>query len=361
MLLAVFGAITFRYLERRGAVIWLVVGLIWVIGLITSGFLVANRALLGQPNWLLQAFNSPVDIPSLIAIGGFAVIGLVALILAFGAFAAAHLPEIANRALFWIVVILLVMMGAAFGVSGNETPKQIGWLVQFVGLSAALSGAIAHRVFDVRRASRLAVGSALVTIVTAAMILAALLVAHGLDPVAEGGLLLMALLAVAVAILYVPVRAVMQRVVSRLMGSAPEEPVQVARRYSQDIAGVVELDELIDVAMSTLRDALRVRRGGLLLATRDDDDTIRIETMHHGMGDIPEVTGWNSEKRQRLPDALRSARDAAPVRPGIQPRLCGCRPRTQIVFQAVMDGRLCAGNRSGTVERYFGRRAKSER
>ena len=40
-----------------------------------------------------------------------------------------------------------------------------------------------------------------------------------------------------------------------------------------------EMDELVGVAMSALRDMLRVRRGGLILATRDDNDTIRIEPM----------------------------------------------------------------------------------
>jgi signal transduction histidine kinase len=41
-----------------------------------------------------------------------------------------------------------------------------------------------------------------------------------------------------------------------------------------------------------LRRTVRVRRGGLLLATRDDNDTIRIEPMTSSLSDMPEVRGW---------------------------------------------------------------------
>ncbi len=292
LMLIVFGAYTFRYVQRSGALILLILGAAWWIAVIVAGFTVPNQAILGQAGWLVQAFRQPIDVPSLVAIGGWTVIGVLAFATAFTASASARLPEIGNRALFWVVVILLVMLGAVLGVSGDETLKQVGWIAQFVGLTGAVSGAISHRVFDIRRAARMGFSSILVTAVTAVMILAALLIARGFNPTGSG-LILLIMLAIAVAILYVPVRAVMRGLADRTLGSPVEDSAQVARRYSQDIAGVVELDELVDVSMKTLRDALRVRRGCLMLATRDDDETLRVEPMYNGMGDLPaDLRGW---------------------------------------------------------------------
>jgi signal transduction histidine kinase len=55
---------------------------------------------------------------------------------------------------------------------------------------------------------------------------------------------------------------------------------------------VVELSELSDRAIDILRRTLRARGGGLLLATRDDNDTIRIEPKLSNLSELPEVRGW---------------------------------------------------------------------
>ncbi len=298
LFLAFFGGFTFRYLKRPGAIVWLLIGLVWWASLIVVSFFVFNRALLGQPEWFGQAFAAPLDAPSALAILGWAVIGFVALLSTFAAYTSAHLPEVASRVLFWLVVTPLVMIGAALGVSGNDALKQAGWIVQFVGMLGAVYAALAYRVMDVRRVVRLGLGSILLTIVTAGLIFVALIVGRGIDPAVDNGLLVLALLAVVGALIYMPIRGVFQSVANRAAGRSSDDSAQVARRYSQDIAGVVELDELVDVAMNTLRDSLRVKRGGLLLATRDDNDTIRLEPMSKGMGDIPEVKGWMPKDSQ---------------------------------------------------------------
>lgn len=289
LLLVLFGAFTFRYLKRSGAVVWLLIGLVWWAALIAVSFLVYNRGILGQRDWLMQAFMPTLDLPSILAIGGWIVIGAVALFSTFVAFVSAHLPEIANRALFWMILIPLVVLGAVLGVSGHEVLKQIGWIMQFVGLCGAEYAAMAHRVVDVRRTLRTGFGSTLLTIITALIVFAALLIARAF-PAAENGLIALGLLALVVALIHLPIRGGIRAVLNRFGGRSVEDSAQVARRYTQDIAGVVELDELVEVVMNTLRDSLRVKRGGLLLAT-PDDDSIRIEPMQKGMGDIPLIKG----------------------------------------------------------------------
>jgi len=214
------------------------------------------------------------------------------LVIAFYNFYRAHLPEIANRALFWVIIVPLILMGAVLGVSGTDLLKEIGWTTQIAGLIGVLYGTTVHRVFDIRRVLRLGIASALVTGITALVVLAALLLARSIDPSVGNGFVLLAALAVLTATIYAPLRSSMVSIGNRVFGSASGDTAGVLRRYSQDVSGVVELPELVGVAMNALHDTLRVRRGGLILATRDDNDTIRVEPMAKGLGEMPEIKGW---------------------------------------------------------------------
>ena len=297
LLLVCVGGLSLRYLQRGGALIWLLLGLAWWVALIVVGFFVPNRALLGQPNWPLTTFIEPIDIPGLLAVLGWLFTALVAIFLTFIAASAAHLPEIANRARFWLLIVPLIWLGVAFGTSGNDTLKQIGWVAQFIGLLGILYSAAARRVVDIRLALRLALGWLLITATTAIVIFVVLLAVQRLDVFStadESVPLQLLLIAILGALVYIPIRALAQRIASPLIGGPArvDTSAQVARRYSQDVAGVVELDELVDAAMRTMHDALHVRRGGLILATRDDNDTLRVEPMAHGMGDMPALKGW---------------------------------------------------------------------
>ncbi|MHB8627489.1 MAG: sensor histidine kinase [Aggregatilineales bacterium] len=294
LLLAVAGGLTMRYLQRPGTILWLIVGVVWWVALIAIGFIVPNGAILGQPGWQGQAFQTPVDVPALVAIGGWAASGLMALLMAPLAARLAHLPEIANRARFWLLVVLLLWLGVALGVSGDETLKQVGWLAGWVGLIGALYGATTQRVLDVRQAARAVLGGTLLIGVTAIVILVVLLIAQRLAVPDEAVPLALIALAIGGAVVYVPVRALVQRIARRFSGGVIgiDDSAGITRRYSQEIAGVVELEELADAAMRAVRNALRVRRGSLILATRDDNDTLRVEPMRRQGDDMPDLKGW---------------------------------------------------------------------
>ena len=297
LLLACVGGLSLRYLQRGGATVWLIIGLLWWLALIVVGFLIPNRALLGLPDWQFKLFIEPVDIPGLVAIVGWLLTALAGIFLAFIAASTAHLPEIANRARFWLLIVPLIWLGVALGTSGNETLKQIGWIAQFGGLIGILYGVAARRVVDIRMVFRVGVGWLLTTAATTAVILGVLIAAQRMDLInGSDGNVTMPLLAIAAlgAVIYIPIRALAQRIASPMIGGRArvDDSAQVARRYSQDVAGVVELDELVNAAMRTMRDALHVRRGGLILATRDDNDTLRVEPMAHAMGDMPALKGW---------------------------------------------------------------------
>jgi signal transduction histidine kinase len=291
-MLVTFVALSLRYLQRPGASGLLAVGLIWLVALIVVNLSQGTTNTLGTAGWLGQAVTSQPHPAEFITLAGWIVLAVIVLLASFYSFYRAHLPEIANRALFWVIVVPLLWMATILGVSGNDILKELGWLTQFVALLGVLYGTSTHRVFDIRRVLRLAIASTLVTGVTAGVVLVTLLAARPVDPGTSNGVLILVGLAILAAIIYAPIRTFMTSLVNRFFGSFSDDTAGVLRRYSQDVSGVVELDQLVDVAMNTLRDTMRVRRGGLILATRDDNETIRVEPMSKGLGEMPDVRGW---------------------------------------------------------------------
>jgi signal transduction histidine kinase len=296
LMLAAFLGLTARYLQRSthqtAATLLLIIGFLWWVGLILISAFLPNAGILGKAGWLSQAVSSTPDLAAVVAVGGWAALGVLLLGITFFSFYRAHLPEIANRALFWAIIVPLVLMGAVLGTSGSDILKEIGWAAQFVGMLGAVYAALAHRVFDIRRVLGLATASVLITAVTAVVIWVALLTARVVEPNADNVLLSLAVIAVGAAIAYAPLRTITQSITNSVFGRGSQGSASALRQYSQEVSGVVELDELVDVAMTALRDTMRVRRGGMILATRDDNDTIRIEPMTKGLGEMPNVRGW---------------------------------------------------------------------
>ncbi len=292
LMLIVFSALSLRYLQRPGASGLLVLGLVWLIALVVLNISSGTSSILGTPGWIGLTVTGQPHVAELVALGGLIVLAVIVLLATFYSFYRAHLPEIANRALFWVIVVPLLWMAVILGISGSNILRELGWITQFVALLGVLYGASTHRVFDIRRVLRLAIASTLVTAVTALVVLATLLVGRTIDPGTSTGVLILVSLAILAAIIYAPIRSFMTSIVNRLFGSFSGDTAGVLRKYSQDVSGVVELDQLVDVAMNMLRDTMRLRRGGLILATRDDNETIRIEPMTNGLGEMPEVRGW---------------------------------------------------------------------
>src|SRR5258708_5280120 len=198
LMLVIFASLSARFLQRGGSPILLFLGIVWLVALILFGSGPSSTQIIGTPGWLSHIFTAQPDPASAIAIGGWIAIAAIVLLLSFYSFYKAHLPEIANRALYWVIIVPLLVMGAVLGVSGIDALKEIGWIAQFAAMIGVVYGTAAHRVFDVRRVLRLAIASILVTGRTALVI----------------------------------------------------------------------------------------------LATRDDNDTIRVEPMAKGLGEIPEIRGW---------------------------------------------------------------------
>jgi signal transduction histidine kinase len=273
--LVTFGALVISDVRRAGhqrlLQVWLAVGLLWLIAF-TASALVSETVSIGQPEWLVEAFTTPTA-PSLILLAGLGVMSLFLLGIAFYGFYIAPLPEIANRALFWVVDIAVVLIGIILMVSGTVTLVMLGTVAMLFGVTGALYALTSHRVFDIRGGFNSALRTALLVGATALIVFGALSIGRGIpaDNAVEGNLLF-AVIALLTAIVYVPVRRIIELLIAPLLRGPYIDPAQATRRYSQQVSNAVELDQLIRIATETLNDVLRVRRSGMLLVNDTGDD-----------------------------------------------------------------------------------------
>ncbi len=288
--LSVFGGLTLRFLMLRFSTGFVGLGVILIV---VTGLAVMQGnpqdSGIGMAGWLTDAFAPSLNffglgIIAAWAAGGMALIGAV-----MYRFATAYLSELINRAMFWLLVVPLVWMGGLAGMSGNNLLREAGWLLQFGGMVGACYAILSHRVLDVRRVFRFTFASILSAGLTFIVIMAALFLVAALPQASFFTILGVGVLA---TLAYVPLRAVGQFIVDRLFGRPLDESTSLVREYSQTITGVVELKELSDYAVTTLRRTLRVRAGMLILATAENDDTIRVEPMASPLVDAPDLRGW---------------------------------------------------------------------
>ncbi|NLE51580.1 MAG: GAF domain-containing protein [Chloroflexi bacterium] len=255
-----------RFLRVSGGRAWYFIGLIWWAVLAGASVLLPDLAL-GQDGWL-GTIGQPDQWPGLVVVAGWIAMLSVLSPIAFIVFYRAPLPEVANRALFWAFVIPLVMLGVMVSSSGTLELAEVGWLMQFAGLLAASYSVWAYRVVELRLLVRwLAVGTVL-ALMTAAVFFGGLLIADEL--VTGGGArrrALLAGLAIAGALVAVPLYLLTERLVRRVIGESAQAVAQDLRHFSERVTSVVDLDVLIEITEQTLKRVLRVRRGGLMLVS----------------------------------------------------------------------------------------------
>jgi signal transduction histidine kinase len=292
LLLVVYSGLTMIYLrQNRLARLTVILGGIWWIALLGLS-LADSAATLGEASWFVDMFDEPTAV-NLLPVVGWGVILLSLLAITFYKFYSAHLPEIANRALFWAIMLPLVTLGVMLNASGESPLREIGALLQVAGILGTAYGVISLRVIDLRRILR---GTAvnIVVIVTATLVIfASLLVVDSLEVDNDLSQAVVFLsVAVIAALLYMPLNSLTQLGIKRIFRQNKEDLSGEMGRFAEAITAVVEFNELTDVVMRNLRDVVRVRRGCLILITDDKPSSVRVEPHPNGMGEIPTIHGW---------------------------------------------------------------------
>ncbi len=277
-LLVVYGALVIRDTGARLLPVWLLIGLIWIVGIIAAAFL-ADPAAAVLDN--IIALRPPQTILEYVVVVGFVLVAVLLIGITFYRFYAAKLPEIANRALFWVLNAAALLAGAVITLSGTESLSIVGVLLLTVSAIGAVYAHTSYRVFDIRRELASALRGALVLTLTASFIFAAIILARGgdfaLNPDTFAAL---GITALAVAILYLPARAIFERILNSVFNTSLINAADATRRYSQQISGALELDSLAEISTSTLNNVMRVRRSMLILVNDkgSNDSVVEFQT-----------------------------------------------------------------------------------
>lgn len=288
----IYGGLTLNYLHQPKYLrIWFGIGLVWWIAVLVTGLL-DEPATIGQENWLTD-FVENLSLSTALVVGGWVVISGLLLPLAFQKFYSAGLPELANRALFWAVIMPMVLMGGVLSTSGIEFLQEMGWVIQLVGVAGTTYGVISLRVVDIRGTARALTVHMSLVLITMLVMLAALLIAEEIEPSTDvNHTILLVGLALATATLYAPIYFIAQNTVNRFVRQTLDDVAVKIGRFSEAITGVVELDELAEVVVNTLKSALRTRRSCLILVTKGEQHILKVAPHPIGMGEIPKIHGW---------------------------------------------------------------------
>lgn len=267
-MLTVFGALVItdvrRPGERSGLRGWLLLSLVGVVAL-AAVILLSDQVRVGQAEWLAETLATPSPV-SLVTLAGLAAAAAVLLAITFRSFYLAVLPESANRSLFWVIDIAVILVGIILVISGVSTLILLGMVVLTVGVTGSVYVQVSYRVFDIRSSLSLFLRTLILMALMALLLYGALTL---LNPTqVESGIqqgIVITLLAVGVTLIYVPLRRLSEILSAPLLHAPGMNPTLATRRYSQQVSKAVELDELIHVGTETLNDVMGVRRSGLLL------------------------------------------------------------------------------------------------
>lgn len=287
---AAFGAFIIQDLRRQSNDriyrLWLALAVVWLGGL-GAAALLANRL---NPN--LTALASPVlagqSSFDLWLLAGLAASSLTLLALAFHASYTALLPEVANRALFWVFDITAVMSGLVLAAAGSLPLIALGSVALLAGMAGAVYAQTSYRLFDLRVGWGAALRALTITLITAGFIYAALMIVvqANVQVTAENALIL-AGLSVAAALLYDLMRCLIDAIFQPLLRRPQTSPTAATRKYSAQVSAAVELDQLVQTATATLNEVLRVRRSLLLLVNDTVGDGAQIELRLMSNGTAP--------------------------------------------------------------------------
>ncbi|MCB9453380.1 MAG: GAF domain-containing protein [Anaerolineaceae bacterium] len=254
---------------------WLLLGLVGIVILSVVSFM-GDGARVGQSDWLAEMVASPSPI-SLATLAGLGIVTLFLLGITFRSFYLATLPESANRSLFWVMDIALVVISIIMIISGAETLVLSGIIALTLGVVGSVYVQVSYRVFDIRSSLNLFLQTLILIALVALLLYGSLALLDNIpiEPGIQKGILI-TLLAIGITLIYLPLRGLSMALTAPLLRASGMNPTLATRRYSQQVSKAVELDELIHVGTETLNEVMGVRRSGLLL----------VNDIVHGNGSI---------------------------------------------------------------------------
>jgi GAF domain-containing protein len=219
---------------------------------------------------------------------GWLIFAGVAIVLLAGWALRARLAFYRNRAVYLLMLLIPLLAGHVLA-RGRGWGVEIGLALHLLGTVGIVFCTTTEELPNVKEVLRNLVGHIVVTVTTALLLLAGLLVGRALFGAwVDWPMVLVAsaALALALALIYQPLSRFVTWVANRVLWRRRYDPSRVLHEYGRSISSLLDLEQLAAGALETLGEVLGVRRGALIMITRGTDRvTLRVVG---GMGPVEE-------------------------------------------------------------------------
>lgn len=252
---------------------WIGLGAIWFLAIIITAIIDPNP-LISPVNWLDALFAQPSLTLWAILIGGAVTSGLLILV-TFYRFYKARLPEVANRALFWVMTSAPSLFTIIASSGGSDNLGGVSIIFSLISAFMTLYALVQHRLFDIRTAFLIGLRLFTAIGIGAVLTIGALYVSAQANLTTDTeGLFGMGILALIVAVLYIPLLQLAQWLIHTITARNRQDDAYITRQYSQLVSEMVELESLIPSTTTTLTELLRVRGCCLILLSNTSIESI---------------------------------------------------------------------------------------
>ncbi|MCX8067715.1 MAG: GAF domain-containing sensor histidine kinase [Anaerolineae bacterium] len=192
-----------------------------------------------------------------------------------------------NRALYWLLTASATTAGQALTLLPLGPLQLLGPLIHLAGAIALARGVLTFWLPNVKGALRAILRFLFLFLTTAALLLGAVLSLEQLTSLlALPSETVVVLLALGLALVYLPLYQFLVRLVDRLLTGIGFDPAQVLRDYSQTISTMMDLEQLARTVVQTVAQILEIQRGALLIANETERGGLTLRPVP-ALGEIP--------------------------------------------------------------------------
>ncbi len=241
--------------------------------------------LLGATVYFLFAPPSRLPLEQ-IGMGSWAVFTLGTLVLLTVGLFRSRMAFHRNRALYWLLTADALALGQALTLFPLGPLRMVGPLVHTLGAIALLRGVLGFWLPNVKAVLRSIFGFLFLFTATALLLTGVVLAVERLMTISVmPSTSLAILLAVGLALVYLPLYQALARLVDRLLVGIGFDPAQALRDYSQTISTVLDLEQLAQTAVQTVSQVLDIQRGALLISSETERGGLLLRPVP-GLGEV---------------------------------------------------------------------------
>ncbi len=194
-----------------------------------------------------------------------------------------------HRIRYLLLAVTLTIASDALYTSGASPYTQLAPLLKLGGAMAIAYAIFSYRLPNIRRVYQKSISYAFIALITIAIFLLGTLLPSAVFHTTSGlsTTLGAAVVAVILAVGYLPLRQVAQNLIDQFLFARSYEHDRVLHDYSERIADILNLERLTDVVIGAIDEALGIERGALLVTESGDDGIGKARlTPYTGLGTV---------------------------------------------------------------------------